>query len=501
MNDVLLVDDEKYVLDSLCCALDWAEYGFKNVHTSSSASEAMDVLREHQIDLLISDIMMPGMTGLEMFETVRAHYPSTHCVLISAHGKFEYAQKALKMGVENYLLKPIDINELRETVYRTAENIAHTVEITQSLYENNILERWLYGRISANELVEHSQYTKFNVLLRFYRVLILRINKDKDMEHSIHRSITKMSIDLSVYELKPNAETYILLIGGRDLCDEVMRVNTSGLAALCGGGLVVCGSLAASSSEVARSLADADNTLAYARLANMKGYVSFDDVDWGVLPGEHAAELGDILQSDSPELRARKWIIALSSAYAEDSVWLRAVYAQICLALPQTVNNTFAIGKSPIFAAFTPPYTTERLENLVAAAVNDMSIYAKQSERGFSPITKRVVKYISENLNGSLSIKQFCEQTKMNANYIGRLFKDETCMYFSDYVSLMRINKAKTLLETTSHSIGSIARQVGIYDVSYFAQCFKKQERLSPMKYRQLFQKSLTVVNDGNNNS
>ena len=73
----------------------------------------------------------------------------------------------------------------------------------------------------------------------------------------------------------------------------------------------------------------------------------------------------------------------------------------------------------------------------------------------------------------------------MNATYIGRLFKEEMNMYFSDYVCLTRINKAKTLLETTALSVGDIAHQVGIYDVSYFTQCFKKQERLSPMKYRQ----------------
>lgn len=73
----------------------------------------------------------------------------------------------------------------------------------------------------------------------------------------------------------------------------------------------------------------------------------------------------------------------------------------------------------------------------------------------------------------------------MNPTYIGRLFKKELGMYFSEYVCTLRINKAKYLLENTSFSVSDIAKQVGIYDVSYFAQCYKKQERISPMKYRQ----------------
>ena len=121
----------------------------------------------------------------------------------------------------------------------------------------------------------------------------------------------------------------------------------------------------------------------------------------------------------------------------------------------------------------------------LVSAILDGSRVLRQGCRGISPVINRVLQYVTENLSSSISIKQFAEQAKMNATYIGRLFKEEMNMYFSDYVCLTRINKAKTLLETTALSVGDIAHQVGIYDVSYFIQCFKKQERLSPMKYRQ----------------
>ncbi|MBR4332246.1 MAG: response regulator, partial [Clostridia bacterium] len=138
MNDVLVVDDEQAVLDSLLSALDWAEFGFKQVRTAQNAQEAMQIMREHPVDLLLLDILMPGMNGLEMLKTIRSRYPQIHCVLISAHSKFEYAQEAIRLNVENYLLKPVDLNELRETVYRAVENINQSSESFHNLFERNV---------------------------------------------------------------------------------------------------------------------------------------------------------------------------------------------------------------------------------------------------------------------------------------------------------------------------------------------------------------------------
>lgn len=107
MYNLLLVDDELPVLEGLKCALDWSEYGFKQVYTSQCAEDAMQIMKEHRIDLLILDILMPGMNGLEMLRAIRTRHPQTHCILISAHSKFEYAREALRLNVENYLLKPI----------------------------------------------------------------------------------------------------------------------------------------------------------------------------------------------------------------------------------------------------------------------------------------------------------------------------------------------------------------------------------------------------------
>ena len=89
MNDILLVDDEQAVLQNLSAALDWSEYGFSHIHMANSAKEALSIMERKLIDLIILDIQMPEMTGLEMLKNIRTRYPDTHCILISAYSKFE----------------------------------------------------------------------------------------------------------------------------------------------------------------------------------------------------------------------------------------------------------------------------------------------------------------------------------------------------------------------------------------------------------------------------
>lgn len=329
MEDVLLVDDERPVLDGLVSALDWAEYGFKHIHTAQDAQSALHILQTHRIDLLLSDILMPGMSGLDMLRIVRSRFPDTHCVLLSAHSKFEYAREALKLGVENYLLKPIDITELRETVYRTVKNIDKTSSITHDLYDRNILVRWLYGRISADELVEHSRYTRLNVLLRRYRALVI---KTTDKAEPLLRSLVDcLSLNYAAHDLLLNEHTGIVLVGGREVTGEALQEAVSRLVSLHPEMTLICGTQATGSSEVAQSLADAQHALEFCRLSARKGWLCYDDVNWSLLSVNELSRLEDLVRSESSSADACAWATHQMSLLPTDAH--QALYAQVCLSL------------------------------------------------------------------------------------------------------------------------------------------------------------------------
>lgn len=484
MNDVLLVDDEITVLDSLINSLDWAEFGFKHVLTAQSAQEAIRLMKDHPVDLLLLDILMPGMNGLEMLKTIRSRHPNIHCILISAHSKFEYAQEAIRLNVENYLLKPVDLNELRETVYRAVENISQDSESFHNLFERNVLERWLYGRITTDELVEHSRFTSYNVLMRRYYALCLRgINP---AEGPLHAAASAIQAVYPAYELLSDGNEGFLLTGGRDITWQSLYQLLEHTESVFPGLMVSCGSCANGSGEVSKSLADAKHVQEYARLANLKGFLAYEDIPWDMLTVEQLSSLGDALSSQDPEKKVCEWAVAAIGDNTENSPMIRRLYALTCLAMLKTLTLNQDV-KLPVLE---PPYTLSSLQKALEKAVSVLAAAQQKETMDYSPVIQRVIHYITENLTGSLSIKQFCAQSKTNAAYIGRLFKEETGMYFSDYVSFLRMRKAKLLLESSNQSVGDIARQVGIYDVSYFTQCFKKQERMSPTQYRQSLQKN-----------
>ena len=480
MNDILLVDDEPAVLQSLSAALDWSEYGFSQIHTANSAKEALSIMEKKPIDLIILDIQMPGMTGLEMLKKIRSRYPGTHCILISAYSKFEYAKEALQLNVENYLLKPVDIAELHETVTRAAENIRKAASSSHNLFERNLLDRWLHGRISNDELLEHSQYTHYNVLMRRYYAVIVRLAGRAAAV--LHTLISSLPRDFAAYSLNTDSDTGVLLFGGHDISDVYIEEAAGSLVAAHPDILIICGSCAMGSNDVCKSFTDAASALEYARLAGYSGYISFDRINRHLLSPALAAQLNDMLQLTPSESRVHEFIYRITDENTEFQGDYQDLYARICLTMAELPEESDP--NAPPLPPLSAPYTRENFERQLTDAI--LSVNSRQKcSRNYSPIIQRVMRYIQDNLGGSISIKHFCEQTNMNPTYIGRLFREELGMYFSEYVSNLRINRAKLLLESTSYSVSDIARQVGMYDVSYFVQCFRKKERISPMKYRQ----------------
>lgn len=133
--NVILVDDEDVALNALKRRVDWKKYGFEEVFAVGSAQQAREVFQNYVIDVMISDIEMPGGSGLELFEWVKSYYPAVECVYVTCHPEFDYVRKALQLGSADYLLKPIDYEELDEILSQLVERCRrHTVPSSPSVF-------------------------------------------------------------------------------------------------------------------------------------------------------------------------------------------------------------------------------------------------------------------------------------------------------------------------------------------------------------------------------
>ena len=121
--NVILIDDEEVAVNALRRRVDWSKYGVDEVYIASSAGQARELFQEKTIDVMLSDIEMPQGGGLELFEWVKTYYPAVECVFVTCHPEFEYVRRAMQLGSADYILKPIDYEELDEVLSRLAERV------------------------------------------------------------------------------------------------------------------------------------------------------------------------------------------------------------------------------------------------------------------------------------------------------------------------------------------------------------------------------------------
>ena len=188
MYRVLLVDDEESVLKVLKTSIDWLALGVDTPVTAADGVQALEAMERSPFHLLIADIKMPRMGGLELIRRVRQLYPETRCILLTAYSEFDYAKEAIRLGVENYLLKPVQKEELESTVQNAMANLYRHRSNGEDLLYQNILSRWLNGAISGEELSERAGVLGFNLFLPQYcAVGILKRSARQQANKAAHR--------------------------------------------------------------------------------------------------------------------------------------------------------------------------------------------------------------------------------------------------------------------------------------------------------------------------
>ena len=124
MLQALLVDDEPVVVNAMNRRIDWAKYGVDRVFTAGSLEQAQEVFRKEKVDFMLSDVEMPQGSGIELFEWVKMHYPATECIYVTCHPEYDYMREAMRLGNADYILKPIDYEELDHVLQKLVERIS-----------------------------------------------------------------------------------------------------------------------------------------------------------------------------------------------------------------------------------------------------------------------------------------------------------------------------------------------------------------------------------------
>ena len=223
MYTVLLVDDEASMLETLIQSIHWQQYGVDPVLTVSDGPQALEVLASRPVDLLIADIKMPRMDGLSLLQTVRSTYPNTHCIILTAYEEFEYARQAIQLGVENYLLKPLNTEEMEESIERALDNIYASRRISDHLFRNNGFTRWVNRTISTTELAERANLLQLNLYLPEYCVVILQKKQHAlSLSSYCQACVKQLCVRYDVHHFKDYLTRHVFIIGGASIYKQFL---------------------------------------------------------------------------------------------------------------------------------------------------------------------------------------------------------------------------------------------------------------------------------------
>jgi len=181
MYKVLIVDDEPFILDGLPYVIDWEEHGAEIVASARSGEEALAILEQMTIHIVMTDIKMPGMDGLQLIEQARSRGLNAKFIVLSGYDEFELVKKAVIYGVENYLLKPLEEEELSDTLLTTIEKLEHELHLSiqnkqnYSIVKENILYRWISGQIGHEELVSRAEFLGIKLDYRHFQAGVVHL--------------------------------------------------------------------------------------------------------------------------------------------------------------------------------------------------------------------------------------------------------------------------------------------------------------------------------------
>lgn len=420
---VMILDDEAYIVEYLRHLVDWQAFGFSEVLTTSQPLEALQILKRQTIDLVISDIRMPEVSGLELIKMINQYYKNTHTIFLSGYSDFEYAQIGIQNDVEDYLLKPITKENLESALLRFTQNYQH---LSSKLDENN-MDRfsWLIAHVSFS------------------------------------------LIDGTCTSINQNEEfVFFEQIAHSNGIDEQWSGWNNGSSRF--------GFMSKSEAQI-NGLKVTSQPFTFQNRDGLRKafYMFFTKQIF------HQYESKKVLSM--PELtllHLDKGSVALfDQGFQQCNEIEKSLFFIECLAFLQT--KKIVIDPSVLLLFRHPLCLKEKISDMLT------SLYSVNEEKhSIKRVIEIVNKYIDKHLSDNLTLEVVANKVYVHPAYLSKLYKQETGENFSVYLSNKRMGKAAQLLTNSNLMVSDIGKMVGYNTSQYFIKIFKEKYQMTPQQYR-----------------
>ena len=517
---VLLVDDEEDIREGISRKMDWLGLGFSLVGEAANGQDALELAESLRPDVILTDIKMPFMDGLELCRILTDRLPAARFVVFSGFDAFEYAKQAIQMNVVEYILKPINADELSAVLRRLKDQLdreraeRRNVELLRSRYTENlpVLRELFYanlldGHIEPGTERERAAHLDIDLQGEEWAVGLAYIGSDRrdalstlSVQKLLEESLTADRCRLTLYNdwvavIVSLTESFTIY----DLIRVLDRVCTLAASYL---GLTLTVGVGAPCKELsgmARSAAEARTALEYRSMVGRGQVIYIGDLepDGGqVLTFEEADErtlTAAVRLGSEQEVRDAAAALAGKIREANPSAGQYNLFLMELVTHLMKMTRRSGVGVEEVFGTgFSLPIqdsalpSLEELEGWCAERYLRLwTLIRRRQTDSAGQMVETAKEYIRQHYAESdLSVEKLCAYLHLSSTYFSTLFKRETGTSFTAYVTTVRMEAAAEAIRGTEEKTYLIAQRCGYEDPNYFSYVFKRHFGVTPTKYR-----------------
>lgn len=536
---VFLVEDE-YIVREGIKHMNWEAFGLQFCGEASDGELAFPLIKKERPDIVITDIRMPFMDGLELSQLIKKEMPQIKIMILSGHEEFEYAKSAIQIGVEEYLLKPINSEELLQAVKRVADKIeaeraqtdfigddAEDSKERQEYAKREFFSELVDGETSMAELLEKGQELSMDLSASCYQILLLKVWRGQDGDYSgrvveiyerLQAYIAAQAQNMVCFDRAPEGKILLFMEENR----EKMRKRVEKMVAFFEDmmteyeGLHYFGSIGLEADrlrELSKAYETACHAFAYRFLLEGSLVICYDEIEKGMVttrqPGGEC-RIGEInfgsldkkrieafLRGGDQEeipIFVEEYIQNAGEAGKNSLIFRQYIVMDMYIAASHFLEQ---LGAGEEFMKKEPFDSPEQMEQVLQQLESTeryvtelfrevMSVRDRCMKEHNSDIVEMAKEYIQEHYSDEdLSLNQVASQVNISPNHLSAMFRQKTGHTFIRYLTDVRMNKAKELLKCTNMRSNEISEAVGYKDPHYFSHLFKKNQGCTPIQYRE----------------
>lgn len=516
MYRVIIVDDEPVIRKGLRETIEWDSLGLEVAGEAADGVEALKLCRAIRPEILITDIRMPEMDGLQLIQEVKKLDFDVKITILSGYSDYDYLKAAIRLGVDNYLLKPIDNDELISNLKNAVSEIEKEAVVGRQirqgseLLRSNTLRRLVSGNISLEELKEKAEFLNLSLGAEEHACAVCSMPRQvstarrEQLALELNRDVRFDSPGGSLTAFVDGDGNLALLMSHERTPHSRMDIQRAleAVTARAGVGQIALtigvGRPAARVEEIQASYESARESLGYGVFLKNGGIVwydgvpetspqerAFDRIDYERMKGFIRRGDQDGLKRDlEAALEALAGETKPSLSQAQNLMMHIAVRMAECFYETCGSINAF---KDPIDFDFAQLFALRRFSEMSAWLFELCGKLFSENRAVLGKGTSVVglaVAYIAEHYREGVTLKQVAAECHINTSYLGQIFKKETGSAFTDYVNAMRVREAQRLLANPTLKVYEVAEQVGFTDYHYFLKIFKKVTGATPTGQR-----------------